>query len=309
MMASAHLRGLHRFAAFTAACTLVLLVAGAMVTSNEAGLAVPDWPLSYGSFLPPMVGGIRYEHGHRLVATFVGMLSIVLAVWLWRSDPRRWVRRLGLVALGTVIAQGVLGGLTVLFFLPVTISVAHACLAQTFFATVVSLTLFTSRWWQSGLPQVEDSGSPHVRSLVVWTVVAVFLQLVLGAAFRHKGFGILPHLVGAAVVTFLVFWTAGALRRRYPAVPALGRCGRSLHVLIGVQLLLGGAAWWSRSFARGFPQPIPVMVWLTVAHTVVGALLLAAAVVTALACFRLLYPGGETVLAARPHEINQQATL
>src|SRR2546426_3568124 len=122
--------GLHRFALFTAGCTLLLLVAGALVTSNDAGLSVPDWPLSYGSLTPPMVGGIRYEHSHRLIASFVGLLTIVLAIWLWLREPRPWVRRLGLVALGAVIAQGVLGGLTVWFFLPVPISVAHASLAQ-----------------------------------------------------------------------------------------------------------------------------------------------------------------------------------
>ena len=300
---------LHRFAAFTAACTFLLLVAGALVTSNDAGLAVPDWPLSYGSLAPPMVGGIKYEHGHRVVAAFVGLLTIILTVWLWRSEPRRWVRRLGLLALGAIIAQGVLGGLTVLFFLPVTISVAHACLAQIFFSTVVGLTLFTSRWWQSDLSQVEDSGTPRLRSLAGWTVAAVFLQLVLGAAFRHKGFGIVPHLIGATVVTFLIFWTAGALRRRFSGVPALVRCHRLLHVLIGVQLLLGGAAWWSRWFARGFPQPIAAMVWLTVAHTVVGALTLAAVVVTALVSFRVLNPGREEVLASRAQKMNEQAAL
>src|SRR5947209_16157124 len=159
--------GLHRFALFTAGCTLLLLVAGALVTSNDAGLSVPDWPLSYGSLTPPMVGGIRYEHSHRLIASFVGLLTIVLAVWLWLREPRHWVRRLGLVALGAVIAQGVLGGLTVWFFLPVPISVAHASLAQLFFGTVISLALFTSRWWQSDLPQLDDSGAPRVRQLAL----------------------------------------------------------------------------------------------------------------------------------------------
>ncbi len=296
---------LHRFAVFTAACTFLLLVAGALVTSNDAGLAVPDWPLSYGSMAPPMVGGIFYEHSHRVVATFVGILTIVLAVWLWRSEPRRWVRRLGLVALGVVIAQGVLGGITVLFYLPVPISVAHACLAQIFFGTIVGLALFTSRWWQSVLPQVTDSGSPRLRSLTTWTVAAIFVQLMLGAAFRHKAFGIVPHLAGAAVVTLLVFWTAGALRRRYADNSAFGRCRRLLHALIGLQLLLGGAALWSRLVAREFPQPIPVMVWLTVAHTVVGALTLAAAVVTALVCFRIVQPVEQAALASRP----ERATL
>lgn len=291
--------GLHRFAVLTAGCTFLLLVAGALVTSNDAGLAVPDWPLSYGSIAPPMVGGIFYEHGHRVAAAFVGLLTIVLAAWLWRREPRRWVRRLGLVALGAVIAQGVLGGLAVLFYLPVTISVAHASLAQIFFGTVVSLALFTSRWWQSDLSQVEDSGSPPLRRLAWWSVAAIFLQLVLGAAFRHKGFGIVPHLVGAAVVTTLVFWTAGALRRRHPETPALRLCARVLHILLGAQLLLGAAAYWSRLAAPKFPQPTSAMVWLTVAHTVAGALVLAAAVVAALVCARVLRPTREVSLAAR----------
>ena len=290
--------GLHRFALFTAGCTLLLLVAGALVTSNDAGLSVPDWPLSYGSLTPPMVGGIRYEHSHRLIASFVGLLTIVLAVWLWLREPRPWVRRLGLVALGAVIAQGVLGGLTVWFFLPVPISVAHASLAQLFFSTVISLALFTSRWWQSDLPQLDDSGAPRVRQLALWSVAAIFLQLILGAALRHKGFGIVPHLAGAAVVTFLVFWTAAVLRRRFPESAVLARCRVLLHALLGFQLLLGGAAWWSRVAAREFPQPMPVMVWLTVAHTVVGALVLAGAVVVALVCFRILNPAREAALAS-----------
>jgi len=308
-MTTSQKQGLHRFAMFTAACTFLLLVAGALVTSNDAGLAVPDWPLSYGSLAPPMVGGIFYEHGHRIVATFVGILTIILAVWLWKREPRAWVRRLGLAALGAVVAQGVLGGLTVLFYLPVAISVAHASLAQIFFGTVASLALFTSRWWQSELPQVEDSGSPRARSLAVWTVAAIFLQLILGAAFRHKGFSIVPHLIGAAMVTILIFWTAGVLRHRYRGVPALAPCRRLLHVLIGVQLLLGGAAWWARWLARDFPQPMVAMVWLTVAHTVVGALVLAAAVVTTLVSFRLLTPGREAALASRPQKIQGQAAL
>ncbi len=301
-MNSASNPGLHRFVVFTAGCTFFLLVAGALVTSNDAGLSVPDWPLSYGSLAPPMVGGIFYEHGHRMVATFVGLLTIVLAVWLWWREPRRWVRHLGLVALGTVIAQGVLGGLTVLFYLPVPISVAHACLAQIFFGTVVSLALFTGRWWQSDLPRLEDAGTPRVRSLAIWSVAAIFLQLVLGAALRHGGFGIAPHLVGAAVVTLVVFWTAGALRRRYPNAPVLRRSSRLLHVLLGVQLLLGGAAWWSRAVAREFPQPIAAAVWLTVAHTVTGALVLAGGLGVTLVCCRILNPSRERALASRPEQ-------
>src|ERR1700684_776632 len=135
-------RNVHRFAVFTACCTFLLLIAGALVTSNDAGLSVPDWPLSYGSLMPPMIGGIFYEHGHRMIATLVGTLTIVLAVWLSLVEPRRWVRRLGWAALGLVIAQGLLGGLTVLFYLPPAVSSAHATLAQLYFITVLSLAVF-----------------------------------------------------------------------------------------------------------------------------------------------------------------------
>jgi heme a synthase len=302
MSSSRTLRHVHRFAVFTASCTFLLLIAGALVTSNDAGLSVPDWPLSYGSLLPPMVSGIFYEHGHRMIAAFVGMLSIVLAVWLWRVETRRWVRWLGVVALGAVIAQGILGGLTVLFFLPPPISAAHATLAQLFFCTVLSIALFTSAWWQRQQPALADTGRPGVHLLAVATASAVLLQLILGAAFRHKAFGIIPHLIGAAVVTGLIFWLAGLLRRRFANVPVLRGSARLLHVLIGLQLLLGAGAWWSRVYAAQFPQPIPVMVALTVIHTVTGALVLATTVMVALACYRLVHPGGSLDIAREPRE-------
>ncbi len=299
----------HRFAVFTAGCTFLLLVAGALVTSNDAGLAVPDWPLSYGSLTPPMVGGIVYEHTHRVVAASVGLLTIVLTAWIWRREPRRWVRRMGLLALGAVIAQGLLGGLTVKLFLPTTVSVAHATLAQLFFATVVSLALFTSRWWQTDQPQAQDLGSPPLRLLAAASVAAIFLQLVLGAAFRHRGFGIVPHLAGAAVVTVSVLATASALRRRFPGQSFPVRCARMLTGVLVAQLLLGGAAWWSRSAAREFPQPLPMTVWLTVAHTVVGALTLAAAVIVALVCYRLLRPAVSATVASGAQPIKERVAL
>src|SRR5262249_15134438 len=121
---------LHRFAVLTACATFCLIMAGALVTSNDAGLAVSDWPLSYGSLTPPWVGNIRYEHGHRTVAASVGLLMVCLAVWVWRKETRCWVRRLAIAALATVVVQGLLGGMTVLFLLPSPVSIAHACLAQ-----------------------------------------------------------------------------------------------------------------------------------------------------------------------------------
>lgn len=184
-------KALHRYAVFTAACTFCLVIAGGLVTSTQSGLAVPDWPLSYGQVIPPMVGGIFYEHGHRMVATFVGMLTVILAIWLWRKERRRWMRVLGVVALGAVIAQGVLGGLTVLFLLPTPISVSHAALAQTFFALVSSIALFTSKWWTTELTDVaRDVKTPSLVWLTILTVAAVYVQLILGALMRHTHSGL-----------------------------------------------------------------------------------------------------------------------
>src|SRR5690348_3712572 len=151
-------RALHRFATFVALWTFVLIVAGALVTSNDAGLSVPDWPTSFGSLykLPPMVGGVKYEHGHRMFAEFIGLLIIVMAVWTQRIEPRKWMRVLGWTALGAVIGQGILGGLTVLKFLPWSISTAHATLGQTIFALTVAMALFTSKsWLQESQPLTE----------------------------------------------------------------------------------------------------------------------------------------------------------
>ena len=286
-MNGAHDRALNRYAVFTAACTFVLLNAGALVTSNDAGLSIPDWPLAYGSFLPPLVGGIRYEYTHRVIATGVGLLTIGLAVWLWR-EKENWMRWLGVAALGGVIAQGILGGLTVRMYQPPAVSAAHATLAQLFFSTLVGIAVFTSSWWNGTVAEFDDSGSPRVRTLSLWALAAVFLQLILGAAFRHKAFGIIPHLVGAAVVAILILVTAGVLKRRFGNVPALRGCARYLQILIVVQLMLGGGAYWARLYAAHFPQPIPVMVALTVVHTVTGALVLATTLVTALITHRMI---------------------
>ncbi len=300
-MADSYNAPLHRFALFTAACTLLLVVAGALVTSNDAGLAVPDWPLSYGSLMPPMVGGIFYEHGHRMIATFVGVLTIVLAIWIQRREPRRWMRRLGWVALAAVVAQGVLGGLTVLFLLPPPISIAHASLAQLFFCTTVGIAVFTSRWWMSdvaatfrsplALDGANNMAQPDaVRNFAVATALVVFSQLVLGAAFRHKVLGILPHILWAIVVLAFSVLLSGKVRKHFAEGAALRKPAKVLAALVGTQILLGLVAYWSRVVTADAPQPMPWMVSFTVAHVAVGALTLAAAGVTALCCFRVLPP-------------------
>jgi len=143
--------------------TFLLIIAGALVTSNDAGLSVPDWPTSFGSLykIPKLVGGVKFEHTHRMIAQGAGLLTIILAVWTWRAEKRRWMRVLSLAALGTVIAQGILGGLTVLFYLPPPISSAHAVLAQTFFCIAVAMALFTGRsGWKSSRGWSSTSAAP-----------------------------------------------------------------------------------------------------------------------------------------------------
>ncbi|MBI3586084.1 MAG: COX15/CtaA family protein [Ignavibacteriales bacterium] len=182
---------LHYFAFFTACCTFCLIIAGGLVTSTGSGLAVPDWPLSYGQVMPPMVGGIFYEHGHRMIATVVGFLTTILAIWLWRKEERKWMRVLGIVALCAVIAQGLLGGLTVIFLLPTAVSVSHATLAQTFFSIVASIALFTSKWWRSEQPLLlEEGNKASIVKLTVLTTLAVYVQLILGALMRHTHSGL-----------------------------------------------------------------------------------------------------------------------
>ena len=151
---------LHRFAKLVVACTVLLILAGSLVTSHDAGLSVPDWPTSYGwnmfTFPPSMwVANIFYEHGHRLIASTVGFLTIILATWLWLADARPWLKWFGAAALGAIIAQGVLGGLTVLFFLPAAVSTAHAALAEIFLCMTVAIALFTSPRWMEGYGTAE----------------------------------------------------------------------------------------------------------------------------------------------------------
>jgi heme a synthase len=283
----------HRYTLLVAASTLVLLAAGGLVTSTGSGLAVPDWPLSFGQVMPPMRGGVLFEHGHRLVATTVGLLTIVLALWYQRRESRGAVRALSWGALAAVILQGLLGGLTVLLRLPPAVSVAHACLAQGFFALVVTLAVVTAPSWSA---RPAHAGTATARAFRPATIAAgaVFVQLALGAAMRHTGAGLaipdfplafgslvppfassaialhFAHRVMAVVVTGLVAWTAlvaGREPERHDvAIPA-----RLAVALVLIQIGLGGAAVLSR-----------LAVVPTTAHLVNGALLLAALIVTAL---------------------------
>jgi cytochrome c oxidase assembly protein subunit 15 len=203
-MRSTENTGLHRFAIITAASTFVLLIAGGLVTSTGSGLAVPDWPLSYGMLFPPMVGGILYEHGHRLIAGIVALMTVALAIWTWKRDSRATIRRLALVAVLAVFLQALLGGLTVLFFLPTAISVGHFALASAFFCIVGSLALFTSPAWQR--MNRRQTSSAFLRMLSLIAVGVVYVQMLLGAWMRHSGAGLaipdFPLSYGTLVPSF-----------------------------------------------------------------------------------------------------------
>ena len=205
---------LHLFSLLVALSTLILIFAGGLVTSTGSGLAVPDWPNTYGWFmfsfpLDKMVGGIFYEHGHRLIASTVGFLILVQAFWLWRAEPRRWVRRLGYTALGAVITQGILGGITVLWFLPDPVSIAHASLAQIVFCLTVAIAVATSPGWRAAYrtlpattppatsPTASGTSVPTqppddriLQKIAAATTAVVYTQIIIGATMRHTGAGL-----------------------------------------------------------------------------------------------------------------------
>ena len=289
-------KGVHRFALLLAGATFFLIIAGALVTSHDAGLATSDWPLSNGQFFPKMVGNLFWEHGHRLVATTVGLLTIGLVVFLFVKEKRSWVRRLGLLALAAVIAQGLLGGLTVKLNLPLVVSAAHATLAQLFFCTTVSLAVFTSRSWIEERPALEEPGSLAARYVCIAAAVTIFLQLIIGATLRHSATWdkplptdlLLTHIVGAIAVTLLLGTAALLVLRRHAGETFLTRPAKIALSLLVVQLFLGIAAYITRTASPNDPQPLNPMVGITVAHVACGALVFATTIVLTLRAFKVL---------------------
>jgi cytochrome c oxidase assembly protein subunit 15 len=188
-------RPLHCFAVLTAVATFLLLGAGGLVTSHEAGMSVPDWPNSYGynMFLfPPSkwIGGIFYEHTHRLLASVVGLMTTILAVWLWRKDSRKWMHRLGVATFLLVVAQGVLGGLRVTLHMD-NLGIFHGIIAQLFFVLTCAIALFTSQFWVELVAKRKTFSVPcNLRTLVLATTFLIFLQLILGATMRHQHAGL-----------------------------------------------------------------------------------------------------------------------
>jgi cytochrome c oxidase assembly protein subunit 15 len=299
---------LHRFAKFLVACTVLLILAGSLVTSHDAGLSVPDWPTSYGwnmfTFPPSMwVANIFYEHGHRLIASSVGFLTIVMAIWLWAAEPdRRWLRWFGVAALAAVIAQGLLGGLTVLFFLPPAVSTAHAGLAEIFFCMTVAIAVFTSPGWRGDTDSVDDH---RLRVFATLTTSLIYAQILVGATMRHTGAGLaipdfpwmfghlvpdhwnaqiavhFAHRVGAAIVATSIVSTAIYIWRRHTERAELASPALLLIILVVVQIILGASTVLSRL------QP-----WINSVHVVVGALVLTTSLVITLRSWKVRIADG-----------------
>ncbi len=284
---------LHRFATLVACCTFLLVIAGGLVTSTGSALAVPDWPLSFGQVFPRMEGGVLFEHGHRMIAAAVGALTVALAVWTSRIEPRRSVRVFAWALVFVVILQGIFGGVTVLLRLPDAVSVAHAGLAQVFFALTVTMASVTSPAHLEAQPMATGGGrgTPALTSVAV---LVIYAQILLGAIVRHTGAGIVipdfplsfgrvvpefssslimwqyAHRVGALVTFIVVGWTAArtlwrAEGGRFVLFPAA-----LLLALLGLQIFLGALTIWS------LRAVVP-----TTAHVATGSLLFATSVVLA----------------------------
>jgi heme a synthase len=253
----------HYWAAVTLASTLFLIFWGGLVTSTGSALSVPDWPLSYGMINPPLVGGVFYEHLHRVIASFVGFLTLVLAFWTAYREPRPRVRGLAWIALAAVCVQGILGGLTVKFFTPLPISAAHACLAQTFLCLVVALLYVTSREGTNAEAPREDADG--LRAAAVTVTGAVFVQLVLGAIMRHIDRG----QAALAIPDFPL-----ALGRLIPPLddPAVAlHFAHRVWALVVVTLIVRLAYRAVRSGERRFRRPAAILVALVVVQVALGA--------------------------------------
>jgi cytochrome c oxidase assembly protein subunit 15 len=305
---------LHLYALAVAASTAVLIFAGGLVTSTGSGLSVPDWPNSYGWFmftfpLENMVGGIFYEHGHRLIASTVGFLILVMAVVLWRVETRTWVRRLGYIALAAVIIQGMLGGITVLWYLPDPISIAHASLAQIVFCLTTTIAVATAPGWQrsySAAGGVPDDAT--LRKVAVATTALAYLQIVIGATMRHTDAGLaipdfpwafgrlvpphwspqiaihFAHRVGAVIVTAMVLATVGHVLYHHRRRHVLARPAVALIGLVALQITLGALTVLSRKHYI-----------INSLHVVNGGLVLVTSVVLTLRAYRSRFPLTESL--------------
>jgi heme a synthase len=306
---------LHRFAVVCAAATFVLIFVGGLVTSTGSALAVPDWPLAFGRLIPPLTGGIRFEWSHRVVAGAVTILTLILALWTWRLETRRWVRIIAFAAVGLVVLQAVLGGLTVLMLLPLPLAVAHAATGQAFFCLMISMVLFTNPSFSTGVEDFEVH-SPHERPglapLAAVTTCAAYFQILIGAVVRHLGAGLaipdfptsygrlippfysfavdinFAHRCGALVVTLLVSWTFARVVRFYWTVRPLRSDATLMLVLLVLQISLGALTIWSGR-----------AVLPTTAHVAIGAALLGACLALTIRAYEVTVRTKLTLSASR----------
>jgi cytochrome c oxidase assembly protein subunit 15 len=258
---------LHRFTVVVALFTLLLVIAGGLVTSNDAAGSIPDWPLSWGKLIPPLEGGIRYEFAHRALAASVAVMTLALALWSRR--------RLAWLAFATVVAQALLGGAAVRLVEPKALVIAHACLAQICFGLVVA-QLFELPYW---------GGWERRGPAIPMAVAALFAQTILGAAVRHQIVGVIPHIGGAAVATVIVMWAGLGVLMQHMENSRLRRAAMVMLSLTFSQVFLGMGAYLSRVATADAPQPMPMMVWFTVAHVAIGTLAFGSAIILALVVY------------------------
>ena len=294
------------FAKVAMLATFLLVVAGGLVTSNEAGLAVVDWPNTFGynMFLYPlsrMTGGIYYEHAHRLFGALVGLTTIGLAIRLWRRDERGWVRRLATIAVGLVVVQGVLGGLRVTggFTLStseadmapsIALAVTHGVLGQVFLSLVVALVLVTSTTWieaPAAEPRASVGGD---RTLQVCLVSTLVVQLVLGAVQRHMAQGLIVHICLAAVVVMIAVVAGARAWGLSHGVWPVQQLGQLLMAGVAIQVTLGIAALAVTQGRAVVGAPTILEVTIATAHQATGAFLLALSVALMLWTRRLFEP-------------------
>ncbi len=276
------------------AATFLLLVAGGLVTSNQAGLAVVDWPNSYGynMFLYPfarMTGGIYYEHAHRLLGALVGLTTVTLAVHLAQVETRGWVKRMGIVAVVLVIVQGILGGLRVTAK-SIDLAVVHGVTAQVFLSLLVAIAVVVTRTWRSDRAPLTSTRTESDRWIAGVAVAALLLQIVFGAIQRHLAAGLMLHIVSAFVVSALTIAAGARAWGFYPSEANLKRAGLTVIHLTAAQLALGFCAWIARGAATSGSLSSEWKVVLTTMHQGTGALLLASTVTLRLWLARLLTP-------------------
>ena len=304
--------GLHRFAMLLASATFVLIFVGGLVKSTGSELSVPDWPLAFGKLIPSLRGGVLFEYSHRVVAGVVSMLTLALMLWAILREPRYWVRVLATIAFALVIVQAVLGGITVLFLIPLPIAMAHTAAANAFFCIVVALAIFTSPWFIETMPREENRSRVPLAKLAAITTGIVYLQILVGALMRHLGAGLaIPdfptsfgqavpplwnefiainfiHRCGAVIVTCFVVWTVTRVLAGHRDEPLLRRPALGLILLLTTQICLGAITIWTRRAV--FP---------TTAHVAIGAAVLVTSLTITIRAWRLYgIRGAQAVMPA-----------